>query len=583
MKLAYRRYWKIFFVLVSLLLLVACVTQSPTPTVTPTEALPTPTAEPEVTPTFTPRPTRTPTPTPLPTPTRIAATIEVDAAADGTSFSPLMLGSNLPAWLNPRQFENEQFRRRVAASGVTLLRIPGGAWGDEYGWLSCEMGQDMPGAFPCRFTWASRPTDFINFFRGVEALGVRIEPMYIMNVNYTAQEAAAAVAFYNARITDTTPIGVDRHGTDWKTAGHWAQLRADHGNPEPLGIHYWEIGNEVYGGKPGNPGCKANGWEETWTCLGDEYMLGTDAHDGALALRAAMKAVDPTIVVGVVGSGDTPYGNRWSKAVLEAGADQIDYFVIHTYPSYYNYGNPAKELAEILAMPQKHWSSLKYGSEKALAEYAGGRKIPLVVNEYEIVPEWGRPDVRNYMNKYVDALWIADSIGQMIVNGFDIAAQWDIMNGKSDDWGNEFGLMKADGSNDRQPKYWAFPIWARFGTTMLPVKSSARAESELSVYAGRTAQGQVSLLVINKSDRWADVEITVQGVAQITGGLVDWVTAPALDATVAAWNGVENPADDLSDAPPGDVPPGDVPSGEGNRLTYTFRPISITLLRLNVK
>jgi hypothetical protein len=64
-------------------------------------------------------------------------------------------------------------------------------------------------------------------------------------MNYTAQEAASAVAFYDAQVDDTTPIGLDRNGTDWKTSGHWAQLRADHGNKEPLGIHYWEIGNEV--------------------------------------------------------------------------------------------------------------------------------------------------------------------------------------------------------------------------------------------------------------------------------------------------------------------------------------------------
>jgi alpha-L-arabinofuranosidase len=497
--------------------------------------------------------------------------------AAGETFSPLILGSNLPAWLNPDQFENEQFRQRVAASGITLLRIPGGAWGDEYGWLSCERRQNQPGAFPCRFEWASRPTDFINFFRGIEALGIHIEPMYIMNMNYTAQEAAAAVAFYNADVGDTTPIGPDRNRTDWKTAGDWAKLRALSGNEEPLGIHYWEIGNEVYGGKPGDPGCKSNGWEETWTCLGDEYMLGTDEHDGALALREAMQRVDPSIVVGMVGGTDMPYGNRFSEGVLTTGRSDIDYLVIHTYPNYHNYGNPQKELDEILSMPQAHWGRITASMDKALLYYANGRDIPLVMNEYEIVPEWGKPDVHNYMNKYVDTIWIADSIGQMITHGIDIAAQWDIMNGKSDDWGNEFGLMKADGSNDRQPKYWAFPIWARFGTTMLPVVSSALAENELSVYAGRLEDSTITLLAINKSERFADVGVTLAGVARIGKGLADVVTAPSLDATTAAWNGIEDPADDLSDAPPSAVP-----GGQGNRLSHTFPPLSITLLRLEV-
>ncbi len=564
---------------IALVLIAACTTRPTKPPDAPTAPPEAPTvlSEPEGTPTRTPRPTRTPTPTPTATPARIAATIEIDAAAEGRSFSPMMLGSNLPSWLKRSTFEDEQFRRRVAASGVTLLRIPGGSWGDEYGWLSCETGKNQPGAFPCRFEWASRPTDFIHFFRGVEELGVQIEPMYIMNMNYTAQEAAAAVAFYNAQVGDTTPIGRDRNGTDWRTAGHWAQLRADHGNEAPLGIHYWEIGNEVYGGKPGDPGCKSNGWEETWTCKGDEYILGTGEHDGALALRAAMQAVDPTIVVGIVGATDAAFGNRWSEAVLRSGGDEIDYFVIHTYPSYHNYGNPTKELDELLALPQTHWVRLKESADKALDAYAPGLEIPLVVNEYEIVPEWGKPDVRNYMNKYIDALWIADSIGQMIVNGFDIAAQWDVMNGKSDDWGNEFGLMVADGTNDRQPKYWALPIWSRFGTTMLPVTSSAQAESELSVYAGRLEDGTITLLAINKSDRFADVQVVLSGVGQIAGGVADMVTAPSLDATTASWNEVADPADDLSNAPPSPVD-----AGQGDRLDYTFVPLAITLLRLQV-
>ncbi|MBN1579778.1 MAG: hypothetical protein JXA89_03685, partial [Anaerolineae bacterium] len=283
-------------------------------------------------------------------------------------------------------------------------------------------------------------------------------------------------------------------------------------------------------------------------------------------------------VVGVAGSTETAYSNRWSQAVLETGGAEIDYFVIHTYPSYYNYGNPDKELAEIVAMPQDHWKRLKDSADKALDAYAPGVTMPLVVNEYEIVPVWGKPDVRNYMNKVVDAIWIADSIGQMIHNGFDIAAQWDIMNGKSDDWGNEFGLMKADGSNDRQPKYWAFPIWSRFGTTMLPVQSSANAESELSVYAGRLEDGTITLLVINKSDRFADVAITLAGVQQISGGLVDVVAAPSLDSTTATFNGVAEPADDLSDAPPSEIA-----AGQSNRLNHTLDPFSITLLRLNAK
>jgi alpha-L-arabinofuranosidase len=508
----------------------------------------------------------------------MTASITVDATAAGDVFSAYLLGSNLPAWLQQTTFESPQFRRRIAASGIPLLRIPGGSWGDEYGWLSCETLEDVPGAIPCRYPWARRPTDFINFFRGIADLGVHIEPMYIVNVNYTAQEAAALVAFFNAPVTDTTVIGLDRNGTDWKTAGEWAALRAAGGNEQPLSIHWWEIGNEVHGGKPSTPGCKANGWEETWTCDGTEYISGTLEHDGYLQLRAAMLAVDPTIQVGAVGGSDSTMGNRWSEAVLRAGGEQMDYFVIHTYPRYNIYlGNPSKEWAEILALPQTHWRKLAESAEMARTYYAGGRAIPIVVNEYELVPPWGQKDPRNYMNKYIDALFIADSIGQMAAYGVDMAAQWDVMNGP-DAYGNEFGLMLADGSNIRQPKYYAFPLWARFGTTLLPVTSSARPESELSVYAGRLDEGTLTLFVLNKTGSEVYTQITLNGVARITGGLLDVVAAPSLDALSVTFNGIADPADDLSDAPAQEIA-----GSADNRLNFTFAPLTMTLLRLQVQ
>lgn len=524
--------------------------------------------------------TTTPPPTPTPsqtaTPAPFSVDIQVDPSGQVLTFNRFMLGSNLPAWLKPEGFKNPEFRRRTAASGVTLLRIPGGSWSDEYGWLSCETGRDVPGAYPCLHFWAARPTDFINFFRGVEDLGQPIEPMYVMNFNYTAQEAAAAVAFYNARVGDTTVIGVDRNGVDWKTAGHWAQLRADGGNIEPLGIKIWEIGNEIYGGKAGGNGC-GSGWEQTWTCLGEEYMNGDSAHDGFIAQRAAMMAVDPTIVVGAVAGSDSMVGNRWSEAVLRAGADQIDYLSLHTYASYHIYGNLKKEWAEIFALPQYHYPKLFRDAQSALDYYAGGRQIPLVMSEYELVPQYGINDTRNYMNKHINALFLADAIGQMASSGYAMAMQWDLMNGKSDDYGNEFGLMKADGSNFRQPKYYTFVLWSRFGTVLLPVQSSAKAETELSVYAGRLDDGTMTLLVINKTGASVEGTIQFQGFSRIAGGLVDTVYAPSPDSSFSTFNGSFNPSDDLADAPSAALP-----TGVDGPLTYTFAPYTLTLLRLQV-
>jgi alpha-L-arabinofuranosidase len=291
-----------------------------------------------------------------------------------------------------------------------------------------------------------------------------------------------------------------------------------------------------------------------------------------------MLAVDPTIWVGAVGGGDSPFGSQWTEKVLRSGADQIDYLTLHTYPNYHLYGIPKKETDEILALPQTHWKKLAASAENALKAYAEGRNIPVVVNEFDIIPPWGKTDTVNYMNKFVDAFFIADSIGQAAIYGVDMLAHWDLMNGKSDAYGNEFGLMKADGSNDRQPKYWVYPLWSRFGSALLPVTNSTNPATELSVYAGRLENGSFTLLVLNKTASWVDAEIVYSGIAQISGGLVDVLTASSLDALEVAFNGVANPSDDLTDAPSGRLP-----ASETNLFRYSFTPLSITLIRIQGK
>jgi alpha-L-arabinofuranosidase len=139
---------------------------------------------------------------------------------------------------------NPTFRARTKASGLRLLRLPGGSWSNTYGWLSCELGADQPGAQPCDEnweTWAAKPSDFIAFLKATE-----VEGLWVVNPNSTAKEAAALVAFFNGHVTDTRSIGVDIRGTNWYTVGHWAALRAGKGYTDPVPIRFWEFGNEVY-------------------------------------------------------------------------------------------------------------------------------------------------------------------------------------------------------------------------------------------------------------------------------------------------------------------------------------------------
>ena len=67
-----------------------------------------------------------------------------------------------------------------------------------------------------------------------------------VSLSQRVKRAAALVAFVNGNPGDTTPLGTDEEGHDWQTVGYWARQRAARGLRQPLGVRYWEVGNEVY-------------------------------------------------------------------------------------------------------------------------------------------------------------------------------------------------------------------------------------------------------------------------------------------------------------------------------------------------
>ncbi len=258
----------------------------------------------------------------IPAGTTVAGAIIVDLGAEAMPFDPRMLGTNAHAGIARDVIRDPAFQERIDQMGSSVIRGPGGSWSNVYDWLECETGD------ACTANGAARPSDFAAL---IAATGV--EAMWTVNVNGTAQEAAALVAYFNGEVGDDRVIGVDRHGRDWGTVGEWARLRSDGGQPDPVRVGTWEIGNEVYGALPeAGPTCASYGWEDVWTCDGTAYALGDADHDGFLDFRAAMSAVDPTILVGADGiGGDQDGWGGFGNDVIDATAGALDFYVIHDY------------------------------------------------------------------------------------------------------------------------------------------------------------------------------------------------------------------------------------------------------------
>jgi alpha-N-arabinofuranosidase len=190
------------------------------------------------------------------------------------------------------------FRRDVLAAArplrIPILRWPGGNFVSGYHWLD---GVGPKDARPRRseLAWYAEESnrfgtdEFIEYCR---VLGT--EPFICVNMGSgTMDEAQAWVEYCNG--TGNTS---------------WANLRRQHGHPEPYRVRYWGLGNEMYGG----------------------WQIGNlNAHDYVKKARAfamVMKRTDPSIEL--IGCGQNGW-SEWDEITINGLAELIDHHSIHLY------------------------------------------------------------------------------------------------------------------------------------------------------------------------------------------------------------------------------------------------------------
>ncbi len=248
----------------------------------------------------------------------------------------------------------------IADSGTQMLRYPGGSYSDLYHWSTHSGEQGI---------YTPNGSDFGVFVELLDASNTA----GMVTVNYGSshqgtmggqpEEAAAWVAYANGSVGNNHVIGTDLEGNNWRDVDYWARLRtstrneyrswsmaqgvydADHeflaiNHDAPVGITYWEIGNELNGnGYYDNFG---DGWEYDVHAPydGNRYrnpaLSPTAYGNNFVAFADAMKAVDPTIQIGavLVGSGygnDSNPAHNWDRNVLLAADEAIDFGIYHYY------------------------------------------------------------------------------------------------------------------------------------------------------------------------------------------------------------------------------------------------------------
>jgi alpha-L-arabinofuranosidase len=190
------------------------------------------------------------------------------------------------------------FRRDVLDAArplrIPILRWPGGNFVSGYHWLD-GVGPREQRPRRSELAWYAEESnrfgtdEFIAYCRVLGAA-----PFICVNMGSgTMDEAQAWVEYCNG--TGNTS---------------WANLRRQHGHPEPYRVRYWGLGNEMYGG----------------------WQIGNmNAHDYVKKARQfamVMKRTDPSIEL--IGCGQNGW-SEWDEIALGGLAEFIDYHSIHLY------------------------------------------------------------------------------------------------------------------------------------------------------------------------------------------------------------------------------------------------------------
>src|SRR5262245_30230784 len=237
---------------------------------------------------------------------------------------------------------------KVRALRPAFIRWPGGNVAQDYHWQWGVGPRDERAAW-INLSWKNEPEpsdfgtdEFIRFCRGVGA-----EPSITVNVEgrgATAEEAAAWVEYCNGPATSK-----------------YGAMRARNGHAEPYGVKYWEIGNEIWG---------------DWV---RGHSDATTYANNLARYAAAMRAIDPSIVLIAVGDNDM----TWNRTVLERRVP-VDYLAIHHYVGRRDIQGDVRNL---LARPL-HYERFYGEMDALLRQMPSDRRPRLAINEWGLdLPE----------------------------------------------------------------------------------------------------------------------------------------------------------------------------------------------------
>jgi alpha-L-arabinofuranosidase len=464
----------------------------------------------------------------------------------------------------------------IAACRPGVVRWPGGCTGTSYKWMD-GVGPvaERPTKIDLHFGWPIHydfgTVEFVDWCRRIGA-----EPHLNFGLGTGSLEDAAAWVEYCNR-----PGGT-----------YFADLRRRHGREEPLGVRYWQIGNEEYGS-----------WE-IGHCSPAEYAR--TAREWAKAIRR----VDPDVKLLAVGgvAGNHQDSGEWAWEVLPKVAPWVDYISFHTYwtatqpaaaasgaglhgnrvgdPWYGLFGGPhaaEQKIEELAAISHTVFRTGNASSTPGLPARFAPRRLKVACTEWNAAP------ARNFMSPRLDGV-AAFTPAYRLHDALAVATFANVMQRHCRDItlatvAQSINVVGLIGVNDRgmwlEPSYWAWHMAANHsGPLALDVWATSETfdapEHRLfglgCLDASATLDPDKRALYVSLVNRHRteplDVDVRLAETAAQAGGTVHLLFHDDPDA----MNTLDHPDNVRVQSAPAAL--------EGGRFTYELPPHAYAILEL---
>ena len=479
-----------------------------------------------------------------------AANVSINAANNLSTVAATAFGIHTSVYDN--QNGNASLPNLLIQSGVRTLRYPGGGYADIFHWSVTRNASGFPNGSGSSspffgtagdYGYIGSQTDFGNFIK----LLANANAQAVITVDYGSglqwnaghtqvvapatngqpQEAAAWVAYANANTNifgtaNDVTIGVDALGNDWKTAGFWAMMRAakplgtDDGynflrinHRDPVGIKYWEIGNETFGTGYYDDGDFSVNYAVPYdgTERFDNPSLSPAFYGQQVnVFSKMMKAVDPTIKIGAVVStppGDYSWdsmgGLRWTPQVLAQCVSNVDFVIAHWYVQAGSNADGSNLLAQVGStiplMINGKTAGLDSGTSSGLRDWinasrSDGTNVQIFITEFGYMGSLAVSNNGAPVLGPADALFAADSYSTWFDFG---VANVDYLEMNTQNFlGDSSPLVRG-------AVYYAIQIvqdMAAAGDTIVGANSDT---SSLRAHAAMRQDGKLGLFLINEN------------------------------------------------------------------------------------